>query len=297
MKCPNCGAHLQSCGPRGLEENQCPQCGGSWLSKRCVEWLRRRLMVPPESGEPPPDGTGRFAQIVPLLIDSLSAEDRLDRHRAVTAIAAIGPDAKAAVPVLQALLGKDYWLQESVALALGAIGPDAEPAVDALGAVALQRGAPNWAHIQAARSLGRIGSARAVPYLMEAARNPSDQGPGIWAMGALGSLGRLARDAVPMLTELLRDGRFNRHAIVDTLRHIGPADGLACQTIVRILKGTRSKELRRAAATALYHVLFTGGNPPRDVAALFAVLQKDRCREIRRTASAALDHLRREGRL
>jgi hypothetical protein len=296
MKCPECGAEMN---PRWLDSDgrcKCIECGGFWMDKRAMGRFYI-LHVAHDAGGSivSHDGTGVFKQIVPALIDSLMSDDFEDRSRAAQAIIAIGPDAAEAIPVLTDLLLEDSWLQELAAKALGAIGPAAETAVDALGAVVRQHPAPTWAFLYAATALGRLGSARAVPYLIEAAQDPEIQGPGGNAICALGNLGPLAREAVPMLAELLKDPRFCREAIVCVLGEIGPADGEACAAILRTLKRTRSRSLRESSVYALYQVMFSGGDPPHELLTVFKSLQKDRDKETRHWASVAVDHLHRCG--
>ena len=297
MKCPECGSKMNPRWLAGDNMQKCGECDGMWMDKGALDdFYFCHTSHDTISEFVWPAGTGAFKKIVPKLIDLLMSDNRQDRYRAARIIAEIGPDAAAAVPVLTDILLSDSWLQESAAKALNAIGPAADTAIDALGTVLNQhQGAHSYAFLSAAHALGRIGSARAVPYLMEAVRDPCEQGPGWVAIHALARLGPLARDAVPVLAEILKDPRFDRDLILYALGRIGPADGEACAAIVRTFKRTRSKSLRENAMYALRKILFSDGEPPHELAAIFRSFLKDRDKDIRKCASDALERLRSRG--
>jgi HEAT repeat protein len=70
---------------------------------------------------------------VSALVKSVKSDDDLERERALEGLAAIGPAAKAATPVLlEALQGRDGSVVAGAARALGNIGPDAKRAVPLL---------------------------------------------------------------------------------------------------------------------------------------------------------------------
>jgi RNA polymerase sigma factor (sigma-70 family) len=70
---------------------------------------------------------------VPLLIDWVKEEDARVRSEVILALGNIGPGAKAAVPVLiEALKDQDVDIRDRAVGALGAIGPEAKSAIPAL---------------------------------------------------------------------------------------------------------------------------------------------------------------------
>jgi HEAT repeat protein len=136
-----------------------------------------------------------------------------DGSLAVELLKTFGPNAESAIPVLVKLLEKDthWWFPHLVADTLGEIGLTAEVAIPRLASLMLsEQDAPrsDYGHYSAANALGRIGSAKAVPYLIKAAQDNDSQGPGFCAIRALSLLGSKAKDALPTLKKLRKDPKF-----------------------------------------------------------------------------------------
>jgi HEAT repeat protein len=136
-----------------------------------------------------------------------------DGYLAVELLKAFGSNAELAIPVLVKLLAKDihWWFPHIVADTLGEIGLAAEVAIPRLACLMLsEQDAPrsDYGHYSAANALGRIGSAKAVPYLIKAAQDSDEQGPGFCAIRALSLLGSKAKDALPILKQLRKDPKF-----------------------------------------------------------------------------------------
>ncbi len=145
---------------------------------------------------------------------SKATEAVRDAAHALRIVKTLGPKAGAMVPLLIRFLERDthWWLPHDAAAALGAMGEKAEPAIPRLASLMLaDETAPKscYGHYSAANALGDIGSSKAVPYLIEAAQDPRDQGPGWRAIIALGQLERKAIEALPTLKQLQKSPRFS----------------------------------------------------------------------------------------
>jgi HEAT repeat protein len=136
-------------------------------------------------------------------------EDHHVRSEAVHALASIGPGAKAAVPDLVELLGQpECPITHETVYALGKIGPDAKSAEPTL--LKLAQGSDEALSVISAWALIQIGGASArtatevVPVLSACLDAPLPKSRQLSAE-ALGSLGSLAKDAVPELAKALDD--------------------------------------------------------------------------------------------
>jgi len=124
-------------------------------------------------------------------------EDRRFRQEAVEALAAMGPEAKAAIPALtEALRDKDPEVRKRALKALGKMGVDAISALAA--AIGDMHADVSWR--AAANALENVG-ADAIPALTKALH---DSDPHVKAFAAVG-LGKVGQAAIPALTEALRD--------------------------------------------------------------------------------------------
>jgi HEAT repeat protein len=150
---------------------------------------------------------------VPALIEALKDADPEVRWIAVDALGHVGADAKPAVPALVAAL-KDPALCSIAVDALGGIGAEAKDAAPSL--AELLKGDNAQLRRMAAVALARIGgpgSRPAVPVLIEMLRGDPRQH---WdALLYLSAMGREAKEAIPVLNELVKGG-----------------DGIACYTLV-----------------------------------------------------------------
>lgn len=86
--------------------------------------------------------------------------------------------------------------------ALGEIGSASDPAVAVIGSILdnyKQHDSHDYIQNYAANSLGRIGSSQAVPFLVNALKDPDSQGP---CLAAIHALARLKDKAVPAVSTL-----------------------------------------------------------------------------------------------
>src|SRR5262249_8997362 len=104
------------------------------------------------------------------LVEALKT--RQSRYWACLALSEMGPQAKAAVPELTALLKDDEpEMRMEAVMALGEIGPDAKDAVPTL--IAMLTDAPPAMRYASAFALGKIGADAALPAL-EGAEQQAD---------------------------------------------------------------------------------------------------------------------------
>lgn len=174
-------------------------------AEAAVPSLARRLHDPVPNVS---DRAGRsLAQIgpaaLPQLIQALRDNDPAVRANAARALHWFGPEAKEALPeLLAAVAERNEAVHLAALVAIGEVGPAASTAVPTLTAVF--RAGSRQTQEQALRTLQRIGPA-AVPPLVEAARGASGESLRVPALAALEALGPDARDALPVLRELLKD--------------------------------------------------------------------------------------------
>lgn len=116
--------------------------------------------------------TERGGEAAPLLIAAL--KEPRTAYMACTAIAQIGPDAKATVPAIADLLGKTKHSQVLIQalLALASIGPDAKSAVSQVVPL-LQFSTDETVPVAAAYALGSIGASGADSELKAVANSPN----------------------------------------------------------------------------------------------------------------------------
>ncbi len=96
--------------------------------------------------------------------------------------------------------------------ALGEIGPASEPAVHIIGNILenyKQHNSYDYIHNYAANSLGKIGSNQAVPFLINALKDPDSQGPCFPAIHALKNLREKAVSAVSILQNLRKNKAYS----------------------------------------------------------------------------------------
>jgi HEAT repeat protein len=218
-------------------------------------------------------------EILPVLLDELKQPARAGVRLSIATLGQIGPDAKAAVPLLAAMLKKpeesgSYYM---ISQALGRMGPDALPALgealknpnarySALEALVLQ-GEKGMAMVEpllkdddvatrrtAADAAARFGraAASAVPSLAELLKD-ADPSVRRSAAIALGAVGPAAKAAVPALAEFATDTAqpaYIRSTVLETLGRIGPDAKAAAATIRDLIKES-DVNLRFRAAEAL----------------------------------------------
>jgi HEAT repeat protein len=192
---------------------------------------------------------------VQAYIKALKSADVDVRRQAAVALEKLGPDAKSAVPALQAALrDPDQFVRRFAARALGAIGPAAAPAVNDL--VQMLR-AENREEAEAAVSaLAKIGKPAVQP-LAKFLESSNDPQMVIQVAKALGGMGPDAAAAVPALIEKLKNPPkvpAILAAIVEALGNIGPAARDAVPVIKDLMADkllAKNKEFRAVATTAI----------------------------------------------
>jgi len=194
-------------------------------------------------------------QALPVLVRATRDENQEVRLWAVTAIRRIGPSARDATPALLTVLSDDARpVQEAARDALEAIGPAAAPVL----LPALRTRDP-WVRANAAEALGVIGLAKGevVPGLVRLLTDDS-----LWvrasAAWALGHLGREAKKAAKPLAA----------SLAEELRHdptlSAPAQRVRVENLVFAL-GRIGKDAGDAAPLVL-SVFFDGGDSLRGIA-------------------------------
>jgi HEAT repeat protein len=181
---------------------------------------------------------------VAQLIDEVKSGDPKAAH----ALGQMGVKAKDAIPTLIAALDTKpepgESLPDNAALALSKIGPVAVPAlIDVL----KSKRKRTWPH--AATALKQLGifAKDAVPALTEVVKQTEDRLTLSLAIDALGAVGPDAKSAVPQLLDVLRSDKAEAkqsrtHAVV-ALGKIGPA-AVDAMPVLEKLRGTASPTLR-----------------------------------------------------
>jgi len=182
------------------------------------------------------------ARAVEPLIQALEvADSSYFRAAAVTALGMLG-DARAVSSLIQALQDEGHVIVEAVK-ALGWIG---KPAVESL-IQAMEDAGSSYSRGQAARTLGRIGDARAVDPLLQVFINDKNNYVRGEAARALGEIGDTR--AVALLLQALNDKDDKiRVAAARALGEMGDAQAVA--PLLQALNDKDSK-IRIAAAGAL----------------------------------------------
>jgi HEAT repeat protein len=227
-------------------------------------------------------------KVVPALVAKLDSESKELRVNSALALARFGPDARPAVPKLIGLLNKedDPNVRVVAVRTLGAIGPGAKAAVPVLNEV-LDDEVPGVA-FAAVEALGRIGKSSvpvlvqrlkdedlrmvaatvlggmgadavdAVPALLEMNASP-DREARVEAMLAIANIGPAAKNAAgPVLTRRLRDEQDDSRAgAIYALVKIGASE--TAPVIRRVLETDDRRNVQLAAAWAL--VMFEPNNP------------------------------------
>jgi HEAT repeat protein len=144
------------------------------------------------------------AEDVSVLVERLKSPDSDMRREAAKELGDLGPQALPAVPELvQALRDSDLFVRRFAAQALGAIGPDARQALPALKG-ALKDGKKEVA-AAVGTALGKLGSAGIATLSDLVKDKKQDADVRKAAIAGLGSAGAQAREAVPVLVDVLKD--------------------------------------------------------------------------------------------
>jgi uncharacterized protein (TIGR02996 family) len=170
----------------------------------------------------------------------------------------LGPDAAAVVPFLEGRFGSghDYYTNRAVAAALGRVG---------LGTPTLIKGLTNKdaeTRQNAARSLGQVGAAEAVPHLIKALAD-DDYSVAAAAAESLGKLGDAARAAVGPLSDAARSRSKNLRAAAAAALKALPATTAEEQADWAAVKARRTAPPQRINEGMVRHIL----DDPDDTAA------------------------------
>jgi HEAT repeat protein len=143
------------------------------------------------------------AEEVSVLVERLKSPDPDMRRGAAKELFDLGPEAKPAVPdLVRALKDSDLFVRRFAAQALGEIGPDAREAVPALKS-ALKDSKKEVVEA-AATALGKLGSS-GIATLTDLVKDKKQDGNvRKAAIVALGTAGSEAKDAVPVLVDVLK---------------------------------------------------------------------------------------------
>lgn len=189
------------------------------------------------------------------------------RRAAARSLFEMGTEAKAALPeLMQALKDQDLFVRRFSAQALGEIGPDAREAIPAL-KISLGDGKKEVVEA-AARALGKLGpdGIAALTGLVKDRKQETEVRRS--AVVALGQAGSNAKDAVPVLTALLKGPAKGKKARPDpadlrvdaaqALGDIGP-DAREAVPALEDLAGAKGKSpLKTAANDALKKITGKG---------------------------------------
>ena len=156
------------------------------------------------------------------LVTDLNASDREKRFRALQGVRYVGPEAREAIPALRDLLKDRESNYRQLALeALINIGPEEKGVLPVVIEKLNDRGAPGLAGI-AADGLGKFGARakEAVPALIDILRN-GDESNSVRAARALGNIGPDARAAIPALSEWAKGkGETERSVATEAIKKI-----------------------------------------------------------------------------
>ncbi len=157
-------------------------------------------------------------------IEKLCHDDAEVRRNAAKALQHMGPEAKAAIPVLiEVLQDKDKLVRANAARALGKIGPEAEPAIPAL--MQAIKDKVMIVRMGAASGLGGIGpkARETIPLLADALESPHEDHN--VKREAAEALGKMGSEAIPALVKALQNTQyFVRRMSARALGEIGGAD-------------------------------------------------------------------------
>ena len=181
---------------------------------------------------------------VPALVEILNGPNRDMRVCAAEALGKIGPAARSAVPSLIRAIERPEPKHEPEILvayairALGRIGPEANAAVPALNAY-LVRDQEGEYDFDAVQALDRIG-APPVKILLDAFLRKGDSN----VAAQLAWFGPKAREAVPALRAMLKDGRLQvRFSAAVALADIDPSATGAIPVLIEALKHSDDQNL------------------------------------------------------
>ncbi len=216
---------------------------------------------------------------VPVLVEALTSDEWLVRHRAAIILGKVGAEAKAAVSALvKSLKDENYNVAWSAASALGeigseansaipdliealnshhvrfhavkalaTIGADSEPVLDAF--IAALNSNSKFLHADAARGIGLIGpkAKRAVTALRQAANENDDPVVRFHVAQALWKVDQDTDLAVRLLMQVLEDPKFSGSPSVTneasvTLGEMGPKAKAAVPVLISFIQDRRRNQ-------------------------------------------------------
>ena len=194
------------------------------------------------------------------LVRELGSKDSDVRRQAAKQLSEMGQDAKGAFNALvKALKDEDVFVRRFAAQALGAIGTEVKGTVPALTAALKDR---DKRVIQAAvESLGKMGSYGVKP-LMDLLKDKNQEPPTrLKIVQALGKAGKDAKDAVPVLADVVKEGGKRNDPNAMTIRteaaialsNIGPdaKDAVEALEAIATDKQVRDRGFKMAVQQAL----------------------------------------------
>jgi HEAT repeat protein len=236
---------------------------------------------------------------LPTLIETLSDQNEHVRFSAAGAIAEIGPEAAAAVPgLIKALRDPDSYVCQWAARSLGCIGAKAKPAIPAL--IELlnnnDKDVESDSRAYAADALSHIGQEPdiSLPTLAEALKRLETRCRRFGSMAFYAnrdlhraiadSLARFGQQAVPVLTDLLKDSKDDvRWSALYALGEIGPKARVATEAICKLIQDRDEG----VAALAVYTLVDIEASPER-VIPLFTESLKSKSGHMRFAAAESL---------
>jgi hypothetical protein len=204
------------------------------------------------------------AILVPLIVESLNADDSQVKVHACNWLGELGSNAATAVPALAQLLkGEDPDIRLAAMKTFGLIGPRAKSAVSVLIAIATdeeETSATRAAAIQAVEKIG-VEAQEILPLLIKIVDDEMKDNPtsgqiynelSSCALLFLVKIDAAPKQTVPLLTRALKqyaNSHFSR-SIAEALGKMGPAAAEALP-VLRQLAESRDRQLRRAAGKAI----------------------------------------------
>jgi hypothetical protein len=201
-----------------------------------------------------------YSEIALRLLEVLERGDHLAQDRAMKALAQIGPDAAVAVPKLIEIMSREEplgGLHDQAVATLSAIGPAASAAVQKLIEMAeMDRANTRGWCIRALGSIGRAAES-AVPLLIDVLLRRVQFDPDPFYVGmaatALGQIG--AVEALPALLQVLREAE-DPHVRCEVVRAIGDLGPEAAEAEPRLVALARSRP-RAECAREPYDIIGT----------------------------------------
>ncbi len=209
---------------------------------------------------------------IPALIEAAKRRDSSGNAQAMAAwaLARMGPQARDAVPVLVELLSthEQSIVRREAALTLAAIGEDAKTALPALRkALEDENG---FGRVAAATALAKLGQdTTGIPLLVEALADQSVVGTRV-AADALADIGPLAKDAVPSLVGALHDPAPCARVAAARALWLIERNTAGVPALIAALDDPSSTETREQAAATLRLIIEANGAGERERAALAA---------------------------